>query len=315
MCTGSNLGCVEEPSIGAGPPGTGLRIGELSRRVGVTPEVLRAWERRYGVLQPRRSRAGQRLYTSADEARIRRMLGYIEGGYAPAVAARLATARAAEDAAPVAVAPTAAAPSDLHALRDELRDALHGLDEAGAEAALDRLLAAFALDTVLREAVLPFLADLGDRWSRGTVTVGQEHFATAVVAGRLHALGRGRDAGVGPRAVLACPSDERHELGLLCFALALRGRGWRVCYLGADTPTDAIAGVADDLDAEVVVLGAVRAEPIVGVADQLAALAATRKLCVGGRGASAALAARLGAERLPADPIAAADLVSARRNP
>jgi DNA-binding transcriptional MerR regulator/methylmalonyl-CoA mutase cobalamin-binding subunit len=298
---------VEDFSI---RPGTGLRIGELSRRVGVTPEVLRAWERRYGVLQPRRSRSGQRLYTADDEARIREMLGHMEGGYSPAVAARLATAPL-EAAAPEPAPP----PGDLAALRDELRDALHGLDEARGEAAFDRLLAAFALDTVLREVVLPFLADLGEQWSRGTVTVGQEHFATAVIAGRLHALGRGRDAGVGPRAVLACPSDERHDLGLLCFALALRGRGWRVCYLGADTPTDAIAGIADELDAEIVVLGAVRAEPIVGVADQLAALAAGRRLCVGGRGASAALAARLGAERLPDDPIAAADLVSARRNP
>ena len=306
---------VEDASIRSGsPPAPGLRIGELGRRVGVTPEVLRAWERRYGVLQPRRSRSGQRLYTPADEARVRQMLGHMERGYAPAVAARLATAPAAA-AAPEAAAAAPLEPADLAALSDQLRTALLGLDEAGAEAALDRLLAAFALDTVLRDAVLPFLADLGERWARGTITVGQEHFATAVIAGRLHALGRGRDAGVGPRAVLACPSDERHELGLLCFALALRGRGWRVCYLGADTPTEAIAGIADELDAELVVLGAVRAEPIVGVANELEALAGTRTVCVGGRGASAALAARLRAERPPEDPIAAADRVSARRNP
>src|SRR4051794_2640355 len=241
-------------------PAPGLRIGELSRRVGVTPDVLRAWERRYGVLRPHRSRSGQRLYTEADEESVRRMLGHMDGGYSAAVAARLATAPpAAREAAPAVAA-------DLGALAEELRAALHGLDEARAEAALDRLLATFALDTVLRDAVLPFLADLGERWARGTISVGQEHFATAVIAGRLHALGRGRDAGLGPRAVLACPTDERHELGLLCFALALRGRGWRVCYLGADTPTAAIAGIAEELDAELVVLGAVRAEPLVGVA-------------------------------------------------
>jgi methanogenic corrinoid protein MtbC1 len=285
------------------PARPGLRIGELSRRVGVTPEVLRAWERRYGVLQPHRSRSGQRLYTAA----------HMEGGYSASVAARLATAP--YEAAPAAAVVPAAAPADLAALRDELRDALHALDDARAEAALDRLLAAFALDTVLRDVILPLLADVGEEWARGRITVGQEHFATAVIAGRLHALGRGRDAGLGPRAVLACPSDERHELGLLCFALALRGRGWRVCYLGADTPTAAIADVADELDADLVVLGAVRAEPIVGVADQLTKLAEGRTLCVGGRGASPALAARLGAERLPEDPIAAADLVSVRRNP
>jgi DNA-binding transcriptional MerR regulator len=296
---------------GAGPAHPGLRIGELSRRVGVTPDVLRAWERRYGVLKPRRSRSGQRLYGDGDEARVRRMLGHIEAGYSASVAARLA-------AEPEAAVPAASAPSgalaDLAALADDLRASLHALDEAGAEAALDSLLAAFALDTVLRDAILPFLRDLGERWARGTISVGQEHFATAVIAGRLHALARGWDAGVGPRAVLACPSDERHDLGLLCFALALRGRGWRVSYLGADTPTAAIEGVANALDAELVVVGAARAEPLVGVAAPLARLAAERRVCVGGRGASAALAARLGAEQLPEDPIAAADLVSTRAN-
>ena len=312
----------EQPAV---PAGAGLRIGELSRRVGVTPDVLRAWERRYGLLRPHRSRAGQRLYTAADEARVRRMLGHMESGYSPAVAARLAAQAPPRPAPPGAPAARASAPSapgagpadaaDLPGLADALRAALHGLDEAGAEAVLDRLLAAFALDTVLRDVVLPFLRDLGEQWARGRVTVGQEHFATAVIAGRLHALARGWDAGVGPRAVLACPSDERHELGLLCFALALRGRGWRVCYLGADTPADAIASVAGQLDAELIVLGAVRAEPLVAAIPRLAPLAAAdRRLCVGGRGASPALASALGADELPQDPIAAADLVSAPRN-
>jgi DNA-binding transcriptional MerR regulator len=306
----------QPPGAGNGSPRAGLRIGELSRRVGVSTDVLRAWERRYGILRPARSRAGQRLYTAADEARVREMLRWIDAGYAPAVAARLAEAPPRPARAPAPVAgrappPAPGPPSDLAALAGALRDALHGLDEAGAEAVLDRLLAGFALDTVLRDVVLPFLADLGEQWARGVVTVGQEHFATAVIAGRLHALARGWDAGVGPRAVLACPSDERHELGLLCFALALRGRGWRVWYLGADTPAAAIESVAAELDADLVVLGAVRAEPLVGAADELAPLADARRLYVGGRGASAALAARIGAEPLPQDPIAAADLVSA----
>jgi DNA-binding transcriptional MerR regulator len=293
------------------PPDTGLRIGELSRRVGVTPDVLRAWERRYGLLRPQRSRSGQRLYTAADEARVRQMLDHMQGGYSASVAARLATL----PQAPAPAAPAVAPVTDLDGLAAELGAALHGLDEAAAESALDRLLAKFALDTVIRDVVLPFLEDLGERWARGEISVGREHFATAVIAGRLHALARGWDAGVGPRAVLACPSDERHDLGLLCFALALRGRGWRVCYLGADTPTPAIEDVAAQLDAELVVVGAVRAEPLVGVAAPLAGLSESRRVCIGGRGASAALAARVGAEQLPEDPIAAADLVSAPRNP
>jgi MerR family transcriptional regulator, light-induced transcriptional regulator len=304
---------VPSAQPGSVAPSAGLRIGQLSRRVGVSPDVLRAWERRYGVLRPQRSRSGQRLYTSADEQRVREMLEHMARGYSAAVAARLAAAEA-----PAAAATDTAAPrgrtADLAGLGSELRDALLALDEARAEDAFDRLLAAYALDTVLREVILPFLENLGEGWARGAVTVGQEHFATAVVAGRLHALARGWDAGVGPRAVLACPSDERHELGLLAFALALRGRGWRVCYLGADTPTIAIASVAEQLDADLVVIAAALAEPLVRAADELAGLAAARRTCVGGRGATPAVAARIGARRLPADPIVAADLVSAPHN-
>ena len=292
----------------------GLRIGQLSRRVGVSPDVLRAWERRYGVLRPQRSRSGQRLYTSADETRVRQMLGHIERGYSPAVAARLA---ARDWPAPLATAPAAdiAPTGDLSGLGAELRAALLGLDEARAEDVIDRLLASYALDTVLRDAVLPFLHDLGDLWSRGAITVGQEHFATAVIAGRLHALARGWDAGVGPRAVLACPSHERHDLGLLCFALALRNRGWRVCYLGADTPAAAIDGVAD----------AARGRP--GRRRRRAGRAARRRRrrtsrrSPDGGGCASAGAARAprwprgsAPSALPEDPIAAADLVSAARN-
>src|SRR5438270_611871 len=64
----------------------------------------------------------------------------------------------------------------------------------------------------------------------------QEHFASNVIGGRLRALTRGWGNGVGPRAILACPPGERHEFGLLCFGLALRERGWRIIYLGAETP-------------------------------------------------------------------------------
>src|SRR3954452_9832147 len=79
-CSESNLSCVADAGT---PAGMGLRIGELSRRVGVTPDVLRAWERRYDLLRPHRSRSGQRLDTDADDARGRRMLAHIERGCSP----------------------------------------------------------------------------------------------------------------------------------------------------------------------------------------------------------------------------------------
>jgi methanogenic corrinoid protein MtbC1 len=104
----------------------------------------------------------------------------------------------------------------------------------------DRTFAAVGIDATLRDVVIPYLHDLGERWAAAQATVRQEHFASNVIQGRLRALARGWDQGIGPRAVLACPPGERHEIGLICFGLSLRTRGWRITYLGADTPVKSI---------------------------------------------------------------------------
>jgi DNA-binding transcriptional MerR regulator len=164
-----------------------LRIGEFSQRVGVSPERLRAWERRYGLLAPDRSQGGFRLYSDADVARVQRMLAHLERGASAAEAARLAWS------APTAVeAPTAAAgPLALDREVDRLRERLETFDDAGTHAVLDELLATCALETVLRDVILPYLMDLGERWRTGEVSVGQEHFASNLLRARLLSLARG----------------------------------------------------------------------------------------------------------------------------
>jgi methanogenic corrinoid protein MtbC1 len=100
------------------------------------------------------------------------------------------------------------------------------------------------------------------------------------------ALGRGWDRGVGPRAVLACPSGELHDLGLLAFGLALRTHGWRITYLGQDTPVDTITATIDALEPEALVLAATDAANLGAIADRLAAIPASTHVYVGGPGAS-----------------------------
>jgi DNA-binding transcriptional MerR regulator/methylmalonyl-CoA mutase cobalamin-binding subunit len=285
---------------GSVPPG--VRIGELSRRVGVSPHVLRAWERRYGLLDPLRSDAGQRLYTPADESRVRRMRELMAEGFSAQVAAR--------SAGGLAPVPAPADTAALTAVTSALDDALMSLDATAAHTAFDRLLAGYALDTVLGEAILPLLARIGNRWECGDTTVAEEHFASALVAGRLQALTRGWDRGSGPRAIAACPPGERHDLGLLCFALALRDRGWRIAYLGQDTPVQALADTADRLAPDLVVISAVSAEPLVRAAGELAEMARTHPLAIGGRGASPELAERLNARLLRGGVIASADVIA-----
>jgi DNA-binding transcriptional MerR regulator len=283
-----------------------LRIGELGRRVGLKPELLRAWERRYGVLQPTRTAGGLRLYSPADERRIRSMQARIADGLSAAEAATLVLADEstphAEDAGP---------PLDQEVER--LRDALDRFDADEAHATLDRLLAALVLDTVLSEVVIPYLRDLGERWEAGAATVAQEHFASSLIRGRLASLSRGWERGTGPLALLACAPGEQHDLPLLAFGLALRARGWRIAYLGADTPGESIADAAQELDPALVVVSATTRARFRSAVGELAAVAQTRPLAVAGKGSSASLAESVGAEWVTDDPVAAAERLTATR--
>jgi DNA-binding transcriptional MerR regulator len=276
-----------------------LRIGELARRVGVSPELLRAWERRYGLLEPTRTDSGYRLYSDGDVTRVQAMQAHLGDGLSAAEAARLA--RSGAPAAPTR------APGDHVA---ELWASLDAFDDARAQTAFDRLVADFSVETVLRDAVLPYLRALGDRWRSGDASVAQEHFASTLLRERLLALARGWDQGLGPRVILAGPPGERHDLGLVVFGLMVRALGWRVTFLGADTPVDTLAAVCDQLEPDAVVIVAVTPEPLRAVAPRLANLARGRNLLLAGAGADERLAKRVGGRLLQGGPIEAAPQLS-----
>src|SRR3954462_648307 len=219
-----------------------FRIGQLASRTGVDPELLRKWESRYALLEPERSSGGFRLYSREDEPRVRLMRRHLARGYAAAEAAELAREGV---VAPSPARLTPRLPAGvLRRSSRLLRKGPGDFDEGAAQRALDDLFEAFTLDAVLRDGILPFLREIGDAWAAGRATPGQEHFASTIVEARLLSLTRGWGSGSGPRALLGCPEGERHTLGLLAFGLALSRRGWRITYLGGDTPTASLAHAA-----------------------------------------------------------------------
>jgi methanogenic corrinoid protein MtbC1 len=265
----------------------------------VRADTLRAWERRYGLLDPVRSDGGFRLYGSEDEERVRTMRQLLDSGLSAAEAARLA----ASEPAP-ARSPGAALPGEPER---RLREALESFDEAEASAVLDDAIAALSVEALATRVVLPAMQEVGNRWERGETSVGQEHFGTNVVRGRLASLARNWGAGSGPLAVLACPPGELHDVGLLVFGLVLRARGWRIAYLGANTPIASVAEVADRLSARVVVLAALKAEPLAAVADEIAHLRKQARVLLAGAGADEGVCRRANAELLSGDPVSAAE--------
>ena len=283
-----------------------LRIGELSRRTGVSAELLRAWERRYGLLHPTRTAGGFRLYSPADERRVSLMLSHLQHGMSAAEAARL-TLTAGDggirgDEEPV-----------LRRRAQELRQALDDFDEGAAQSALDSVLAEYSTETVLTDLVLPYLRELGERWASGEASVGQEHFASQLIRGRLLGLARGWDRGSGPRALLACAPGEQHDLGLIAFGLVLRARGWRITYLGQDTPLETLAESARSLGPLAIVISSVSPDRLSRSEAELRRLAGIAHVWLAGPGASEALAKKTRATFLDVDPVAAADRVAATR--
>jgi MerR family transcriptional regulator, light-induced transcriptional regulator len=286
-------------------PGPGyLRIGELAKRTGVSPELLRAWEQRYGLLQPTRTPGGFRLYSAADEARVQRMQALVSGGLAAAQAARLVLSGG--EPAPRTVSTSATVLEDAAGY---LTASLDRLDEQAANTALDRLFSAYTVETVLQEVVLPYLHRLGERWEAGEVSVAQEHFASNLLRARLLGLAQGWGQGQGPGAILACLPGEQHELGLLAFGVALRRRGWRITYLGTDSPIGPVADIARSVVPAVVVLLGMTEEGFLDQAREIAQLTNQVPVMIAGPGATPEAARHTQTHILDQDPVSAAQTI------
>ena len=292
-----------------------MQIGDLARRVGVRVDTLRAWERRYGLLQPHRSEGGFRLYSHADEAVVRAMIREIDRGFPPSQAARLALqpARQVQQSSPRDGQDVDSLVTRTDVLRDELLHALANFDGEGAHARLDTLLSEYTLNTALRDVLLPCLQQIGERWAHGELSIAQEHFASQLIRDRLLGLARNWDQGRGPRALLACPAGERHDIGLIAFGLVLSNSGWRITFLGPDTPVTALNDTIHALTPELIVLAATTQKRFSAITASLRELPAGPTLLFAGAGATNTVATAAGAALLEGGPVAAATKIADRQ--
>jgi DNA-binding transcriptional MerR regulator/methylmalonyl-CoA mutase cobalamin-binding subunit len=231
-------------------------IKEAAARTGLTVPVLRAWERRYGVVAPMRTAGGYRVYDEAALQRLRSMRRLVDDGWSPSAAA---AAIIAGTNPPAGIQTDSTAEEKEDRLVEQFVDAAATLDSPRIEAVLDEMFARGTYERVMEDHVIPSLRALGDAWAAGRVPVAGEHVASNAALRRLaasfQATGPGRDQG---RPVLVgMPPGARHELGALMFATALRRAGLSVVYLGADLPLDDWIAAVERTDARAVVIGAV----------------------------------------------------------
>lgn len=279
----------------------------VAERTGLSPHVLRVWERRYQVVAPERSAGGQRLYSDADIERLRLLGLATQAGRNISQLVALpneqlldllqadedAERRARPGGVPVGSGVMA---EEGDAAVARLMEAVEALDGPALAGGLRQAVATFGMHGAIDAVIHPLLVEIGERWHDGDLTPPHEHFATATVRrvldGLVHELGAG--TGTRPRILVATPAGQRHELGALLVAATAAALGWRVTYLGADLPVSDIAAAAETAGAQVVALSVVYPTDDPLLAGDLHRLGmrlqGSRTLLLGGSGAPAYLA-------------------------
>jgi methanogenic corrinoid protein MtbC1 len=219
------------------------------------------------VVVPIRSEGGQRLYSDLDIERLRLLRRLTERGHA---ISRIATlpldvlteldASAATNGEPDSPRAGGFTEEGLRDITDAALQAMRRLDSSGLQAALERAAVTLGAPDFLDHVAAPVLDEIGRGWATGTVSVAQEHLATAVfrrVLGWL--LGVYQVKSPAPRLVVATPAGERHELGALMVAVAAAAENWAVTYLGPDLPPADLLEAASASGANAVALSVVHA--------------------------------------------------------
>lgn len=233
-------------------PSNGLiPIRSVSSLTGVNPVTLRAWERRYGLIKPVRTPKGHRLYTMADVERINQVLALLDAGMAISQVGQV-----------LAKGPVTVAPEDQEEFdpwgdyQRRLMQAISDFNDRALNDIYNEALALYPVDIVTSRMIVPLLRELGWRWERGQEGgVAEEHFFSMFLRNKLgarfHHLNRELP---GPRLLVSCLPEERHEVGALLFALAALDRGYPIVLLGGDTPLSELPIARQRTQAQAIVL-------------------------------------------------------------
>lgn len=260
------------------------------------------WEKRYGLLRPGRSAAGYRLYSEEDVEVLRGAAALIAMGQSIGQVANRPlhelrkAAKSAETDASAAMAARGAAGRSFDSVIEAALGAAKDLDRESFEAALLSVLALGTLEPVdaCERVLLPLLRKIGIEWEAGRLDIASEHFASSIIRAKLlHYLDFLPRPAHGPMVVCACPGDERHELGLLGFAVHAASSGWQVLILGAGTPFGEAVSAANRRRADLLAVALtmdLSADERRQMAEALAKARATRPLQIlaGGQGAERA---------------------------
>ena len=250
---------AEKPSLA----GSFLPIRTVASLTGINPVTLRAWERRYQLITPRRTPKGHRLYTEEDVELIRQVLELLDQGISISQVKPLLEQSPGQQHG-TALAETGDVWKDY---QQKMLGAVERFDEHVLDSIYNDALSLYPVDVVNQRLVSPLLRIIGEHWKERETGIAEEHFFSVYLrnklGSRIHHLNQRSS---GPLLLLACLPGEYHEIGLLLFALATVNFGYRVLVLGSNTPLDQLPRVLQQQPCTGIVLSG-SARPLRGLFD------------------------------------------------
>lgn len=268
-------------------------IKVVSERTGVKPVTLRAWERRYDLLDPDRQDNNYRLYSERDIEIIRWITHRMENNLMISNAVREFKALRENGIYPEALPsimppePTETPKFPPKAYADQLYKTLVAHEESKAKQIVDAIQGVFGLKTIFFEIFQPCLYEIGDAWYRGEIRIATEHFASSFIRGVLLNLLQAFPVySASPKLLIGCAPEEFHEIAPLMLSVLLRREGYQVEYLGPDLPVDDLVAYAEDVSPGMVILSAGferTARPLIRMQDRLNRIPSSPLFGFGGR--------------------------------
>lgn len=276
-------------------------VSAAARLCGVSPSTLRAWERRYGVVEPVRTEGGYRVYDDKALQRLTRMSSLIASGWSPRHAAAYVMNEDGEGdgALPVGAhaeeeIPDPVPPTDKERTEhiEVILAAAEHLDAPRVSDELDFAFSVHSFDDLVDQWLGPVLKATGEAWSEGRLSVAGEHFLSAGIERRIRAYYEEADQhsrNNGPRILVGTPRGAKHAIGSFAFATSLRRHGCDVTYLGADVPPEAWLEAIESSGAHAVAVSVPTAEDAEGATETIKLITAEHPELIvyyGGSGSS-----------------------------
>ncbi len=226
-------------------------IKAIANMLGIQPGTLRAWERRYHIVEPIRNESGHRLYSDEHVAILRWLLDKVNKGFTIGQAVGLLEKGSVNLESQIEPQNT----NRLQAFAADLKDSLLSFQELRANNILDEVFSLYSVEKVVLEIITPVLIEIGEAWENNEITVAHEHYSTQYLRTRIGTIFNNLQIDpLLPKVVAVCGPSERHELGLLIFTLYLRRKGFEVIYLGTGIPTKDLKLVVTEISAKYVFL-------------------------------------------------------------